>query len=195
MGKKIKLTLVFIITLVLFNSCVYTNHPFTYKLTRGDWKKDTTQLTFNELPELVKDTLSNYYQKYYAKDSIFYSEFISMDTSVQICYITYNTFPPEKLFQTTGLFFKIGKQKYFFDYHKYGTPIVYYDNCLYYFSGKYFVKKDRYTFEEQSDYENKIFVKYNLKEYNLKKHKKNIKGKCSKNSDYDSINRIPLQFN
>ena len=190
--RMIKLTFAIIIS-VLLNSCVYTNYPFTYKLTRGNWENDTTQLIFNDLPELVKDTLSSYYQKYYAKDSVFYSELISLNKDVDACFINYNTFPTEKLFQVTGYFFKIGKQKYFFDYHKYRTPIVYYENCLYYFSGEYYVKKDRYTFEAQSDYENKIFVKYNLKKSHLKKHKKNIKGKCSKESDYDYINKTPLQ--
>ena len=190
--RMIKLTFAIIIS-VLLNSCVYTNYPFTYKLTRGNWSKDTTQVKFNNLPLLVKDTLSSYYQKYYAKDSVFYSELISLDTSARICFIMYNDFSNSQLIYPFGLFFKIGKQKYFFDYHKYRTPIVYYENCLYYFSGMYSVKKDRYTFEAQSDYENKIFVKYNLKKSHLKKHKKNIKGKCSKESDYDFINKIPLQ--
>ncbi len=150
---------------------------------------DTTQLSFNELPALIKDTLSIYYEGYYAKDSVFYPELISLNKDVDVCFIRYNTFPPEKLFQVTGYYFKIGNKKYFFDYRRFRTPIIYYENSLYYFSGTYTVRKDRYTFEAQSDYENKLFVKYNLKKSNLKKHKKN-KGNCIKISDYNFINII-----
>jgi len=184
---KIIKTLFFSCFFLLFiSSCVYIKHPFTYKLTRGNWINDTTQLAFNDLPKLIKDTLSSYY----AKDSVFFPELISLNESVDVCFIEYVTFPSKTIFlHTPGYYFRIGSRKYFFDYRKYNTPIVYYENTLYYFSDKYSVKKDRYTFESQSDYENKLFVKYSLKESNLKKHIK-LQKDCSKKSNYNFVNTI-----
>ncbi len=182
--------LLFLILVGIINSCVYTKHTFASKLTRGNWVKDTTVLGYNELPRLVKDTLSSYYESYYDKDSLFYPELISLNQNVEACFIEYITFPSESiLFHTPGYYFRIGGKKYFFDYRKYKTPIVYYENSLYYFTGKYSVEKDRYTFESQSDYENKLFTKYSLKKSNLKKHKKS-KGNCTKKSDYNFVNTI-----
>ena len=156
---------------MLINSCVYLHHPFTYKLTRGNWIKDTVVLKFNDLPKLVSDTLSGFYNRYYAKDSVFYPELISLTQNVNVSFVEHVTFPSNKfLLDTPGYHFKIGNKKYFFDYRKFRLPIVYYDDALYYFSGEYYVKKERYTFESKSDYENKLFIKYTLKQSNFKKN-------------------------
>lgn len=188
--KKIK-SILFLLTLgVLFSSCVYTKHPFACKLTRGNLAQDTTVLGYNELPKKVQDTLSIYYEHYYSNDSLFYPELISLTQNVDICFIEYVTFPNETLlFHTPGYYFRIGNKKYFFDYRKYKTPIIYYENTLYYFSGKYSVKKDRYTFKSQSDYKNKLFIKYHLKKSNLKKHSV-PQVDCNKKSDHNFINSI-----
>lgn len=162
---------VFLSLCLIINSCIYTKHTFAYKLTRGNWERDTSILRFEELPVKVKDTLTGFYKRYYNNDSLFYPELISLDPNVNICFIERVTFPSETiLFHTPGYYFKIGSKKYFFDYRKYNTPIVYYENTLYYFTGKYSVQKNRYTFDSKSDFENKLFVKYNLKKSNLKKH-------------------------
>lgn len=190
--KKLSLIVFFVWAVLMLNSCAYTNLPFTYKLTRGDWQFDTTHLKYNQLPVLVKDTLTAFYKEYYSSAGEEFPELISLEKGVDFCLKPYVTFPPDGFFQITGYHFIIGKKKYFFDYGKFKTPIVYFDNALYYFSGKYSVKKDRNTFEAQSDFKNKIFVRYNLLDSNLRKHRKGLKQNedCIKTNKYDFTNTI-----
>src|SRR5690554_3498676 len=186
--KTIKPLFVYLLLVVLMSSCVYLKHPSSYKLTRGDWMQDTTILRYNELPIIVKDTLASYYENYYNENDLFYPEVISLDQNVTVCFVESVISPFETVIpHTPGYYFRIGSKKYFFDYKKYNTPIVYYENDLYYFSGRYSVKKDRYTFESRSDYENKFFVRYNLKPSHLKKHQKVQKNECSKKSEYSFV--------
>lgn len=187
--KTIKLHLLKVIVLVAMSSCVYLKHPTSYKLTRGDWGQDTTILKFNELPNKVKDTLASFYEAYYNGKYLHYLELISLDPGVNICFIEYVTFPSETvILHTPGYYFRIGGKKYFFDYRKFYTPIVYYENNLYYFSGKYSNETDRFSFESQSDYENMFFVKYSLVFSNLKKHQKSGSNDCDKKSGYNFYN-------
>jgi hypothetical protein len=160
-------------------------------LTRGNWEKDTSHIKFPDLPDIVKDTLSKFYNQYYSLNkSINYPDLISLQPGIKVCFIDYHTFPPDKLLFTTGYYFKIGRKKYFFDYKKYKTPILYYEGDLYYFSDEYFVKKERVVFEDYADYYNKIFVKYKLKERHQKKHNKRPTGDCLKGSKYNFISKI-----
>jgi len=175
------------------SSCVHMKHPSSNNLTRGNWEKDTTVLDYNELPKLVKDTLASYYKSLYSKNDLFYPELISLDQSVEICFIECVISPFETIVpHTPGYYFRIGSKKYFFDYKKYNTPIVYFENSLYYFSGRFSVQKDRYTFESRSDFNNKLFVKYNLNPSNLKKHHKIQKDECIKTSGYNFFTLNPL---
>jgi hypothetical protein len=160
------------------------------KLTRGNWIQDTTVLSYDKLPISVKDTFSSFYDSYYNKNDSFYPELISLDQSVDICFVECVTSPLSTTIpHTPGYYFKIGSKKYFFDYRKYNTPIVYYENDLYYFSGKYSSSKERYTFESQSDYKDKLFVKYSLNKSFTRKHKKS-QSNCSKSSNIDFVNNI-----
>lgn len=188
--KKKVLIVIYFFGMLILNSCAYTNLPFTYKLTRGDWKSDTIYLEFNQLPVKVRDTLASFYQDYYSGVNNDFSDLISLNSDVEICLKHNVTFPPEGFFQISGYHFSIGSKKYFFDYGSFRTPIVYLNNTLYYFSGMYTVKSDRYTFEAQSDFRNKIFVKYLLDDSNLRKHRKKVKGECRKTSKYNFINKI-----
>lgn len=155
--KTIKSLFFCLVLVVLISSCVHLKHPSSFKLTRGNWVQDTTILRYNELPIKVKVTLASYYESYYNKNDLFYPELISLDQSVAICFIECVTFPFETIIlHTPGYYFRIGSKKYFFDYKSYNIPIVYFENDLYYFSGRYSVKKDRYTFESRSDYKKQI---------------------------------------
>jgi hypothetical protein len=107
-----------------------------------------------------------------------------------MCFVECITSPLSTIIpHTPGYFFKIGSKKYFFDYRKYNTPIVYFEKNLYYFSGKYSSSIERFNFESQSDYENKLFVKYSLNRSSMKKHKKSQRN-CSKSSNIDFVNNI-----
>jgi hypothetical protein len=173
--KKIQIFF-FLISLSLFtNSCIYILKPSYYKLTRGNWEKDTNWMNFNDMPLLVKDTLSKVYDVYYkANDDSRYQELISIDSSIHINIEYYNDFYNSSIL--FGYFFKIGNQKFHIDYSQIRTPIVYYNNCLYFPTGQYSVVKQRINKKDYSDYYNKIFVRYKLN--------KRLVRKINKHSDH-----------
>ena len=154
----------FIVVLVLsLSSC----HPFYKRLTRGNWGKDTVCIKFPDLPEPVRTIISKYGDVEASPDPLDdFKPLISLDTLHKaddgILADAYSS----KLIIPFGWYFKIGKSKYFIHYAYAYSPIIYYNNYLYFDERKYFdslYTSFQFLKNERIPYEKRFFVKYSLK--------------------------------
>jgi hypothetical protein len=155
--------LVFSLLIIIgLNAC----HPGYKRLTRGKWYKDTLWVKFPDLPKPIIDTLDKYYQALFTKDTIDdISGIISLDPSRKITEVAYYNMNSKKFRLPFGWYFKIGKKKYFIDYSEFKTPLIYYDNVIYYKSGQYFdpnLTPKMRTKGQPWPYDKMYYVKYNL---------------------------------
>jgi hypothetical protein len=161
--KLIKFTFIILLILIIsLNSC----HPFYKRLTRGGWGKDTVFVKFPDLPKPILDTLIKYYESTFTKDTTDdIPDLISFNLNKQFIDVGYYDAYSPKLRLPFGQYFKLGKKKYFIHYSDLSTPLIYYNNYLFFPAGAYYdstISKLRSQFERWP-YDKQFYVKYKLK--------------------------------
>ena len=98
-------------------------------------------MKYPDLPEPVLDTLEKMYKNVnIVTDHLNVTSIISLDPLKKAVKIAYYNMNSKKLRIPFGMYFKIGKGKYFIHYSELKAPIIYFDHCLYFHSGKTFEK-------------------------------------------------------
>lgn len=153
---------------VYFSISLFSCHPSYKRLTSERRMKDTIWVKYSDLPKPVFDTLEKYYQACFTPDtSDDIKNVISLDVNKQFVDIAYYDAYSNKFRIPFGWYFKLGKEKYFIHYSQLKSPIIYYENYLYYKSGVYFdktIKNKLYdNSHERWPYDKQFYVKYKLK--------------------------------
>ena len=160
---KIIVTILCVVISISLNSC----HPCYKRLTKGNWHKDTTWVKFPVLPEPVKTAISKYANAEATIDTLDDMEpLISLDSLRKAENGFFADAYSQKIIIPFGWYFKIGKNKYFMHYAYAYSPIIYFQNCLYFDARRYYDNSyDTFVFSknERIPYEKRFFVKYVLK--------------------------------
>lgn len=150
------------IFIVFLSAC----HPFYRRLTNGDWEEYTTKVRYPDLPLRMQDTIKKYYESPFTADTLDdFSDLISLDSARKFIDIAYYDAYSKKFRIPFGRYFKIGKKKYFINYSNLRTPLIYYDNYLFFSSGLFFeelTKSEKYNDKNNTWYRKLYYFKYKL---------------------------------
>ncbi len=130
-------------------------------------EKKSELIKYTDLPKLLQDTIIKYYESTFTKDTTDdLSDLISFDPNKKMIDVAYYDAYSKKFRIPFGRYFKIGSKKYFIHYSELDSPLIYYNNYLYFPSGGFFDKSlehKLYSQDEKIPYDKKYFVKYKLK--------------------------------
>lgn len=119
------------------------------------------------MPKNIKDTIGKYFETKFSEDTLDnISNKISFDPKRQFTNVEYYDAYSDEFRLPFGLYFKIGKKKYFIYYSDLQTPLVYCDGYLYFPAGNFFI--DLTNEEKYKDKNVTWYLKSNYRKYKLR---------------------------